>query len=151
MKKIENRKVLLINPGFQLRIIGTMLLAGTVTTTLLGLAFMAFIKMMINEGIRAGFPEDHFYFTLITQFKANLLWIFICVVALSVFFLAGVGLILSHRIAGPLYQLGKYLESYDKNNAIQLNFRKGDFFPELPEKVNKFINLHVKTDKNGHT
>ncbi len=50
-------------------------------------------------------------------------------------------LFFSHKIAGPLYRLSIFLR--DNTNAEEkvskLFFRKGDFFQEIPEKVNLFL------------
>lgn len=40
------------------------------------------------------------------------------------------GLRLSHRIAGPLHKLNRFLRNAKDKNAV-LKFRERDFFPEL--------------------
>jgi hypothetical protein len=61
--------------------------------------------------------------------------------ALYVLIALGVSLIitiiLSHKVAGPVYRLKKYFEEFDRDNPRDLSFRKGDFFNDIPEIVNK--------------
>lgn len=51
-----------------------------------------------------------------------------------------ISFIITHRAVGPIYRLKKYLEDYDRNNPTNLSFRDGDFFEDLPEKINKVVN-----------
>lgn len=48
--------------------------------------------------------------------------------------------LISHRIAGPMYKLTSYLQSIRNGEEIRpLSFRTGDEFQEIPEEVNKTI------------
>jgi len=57
---------------------------------------------------------------------------------------------ISHKIAGPLYKLQKFFQSYREGNSLgQLYFRKGDYFPELAEDYNdtiEFVNEIRQSD-----
>lgn len=45
---------------------------------------------------------------------------------------------ISHKIAGPLYKLRKYLQAIKTDNSLgRLFFRKGDYFPELADDFNE--------------
>ncbi len=55
----------------------------------------------------------------------------------------------SHKIAGPLYKLKKYLQEYREGKAHdRLYFRKGDYFLELAEEVNLTFNQIKEKNKN---
>ena len=46
----------------------------------------------------------------------------------------------SHKIAGPLYKLKKFLGEVRQGNPIGgVYFRKGDYFPEIADEVNRTI------------
>ena len=64
---------------------------------------------------------------------------------LAVFVLLMAGVILSHRIGGPVYQLNNYLEDMleNKTKPHKIVFRKNDFFHNLADNFNKF-QLHQK-------
>ena len=46
-------------------------------------------------------------------------------------------IVLSHKVAGPIYRIKKYFQDFDKSNPSELSFRKGDFFNDIPDIVNK--------------
>ncbi|MEK6623438.1 MAG: hypothetical protein AABY86_00625 [Bdellovibrionota bacterium] len=59
-------------------------------------------------------------------------------------FFAG-GLYLSHKIAGPIYKLQKHLrECREQGKLEHVTFRPGDFFTELSDEYNAFVDF-VKT------
>ena len=71
---------------------------------------------------------------------------------LAVFVLLMAGVILSHRIGGPIYQLNKYLEDMleNKTKPHKIVFRKNDFFHNLAENFNKFqLNYKIITSDTG--
>ena len=49
------------------------------------------------------------------------------------------GVILSHRVGGPIYQLNKYIEDLlaEKVKPRNIAFRKNDFFHNLADNFNK--------------
>jgi hypothetical protein len=52
------------------------------------------------------------------------------------------GLFYSHKIAGPLYRLNKYFDdaaASGKPLEKKVYFRKDDFFQEVPDSINKYI------------
>ena len=60
------------------------------------------------------------------------------------------GFFFSHRIAGPIYRLKKYLTRVrEENYTDELDFREGDYFPEIAGEVNKTVAWLRGTDKTG--
>jgi hypothetical protein len=58
-------------------------------------------------------------------------------------------LILSLKIAGPLYKIQNYMKDATQNkNYSPIQFRKGDFFGPLKDTYNDLINS-INKDKNG--
>ena len=59
---------------------------------------------------------------------------------LSIFVLLIGGVLLSHRIGGPLYQLRKYMREVAQGTVEprRIRFRKHDFFHELAASFNEF-------------
>ena len=56
-------------------------------------------------------------------------------------------IILSHKIAGPIYKLSKFLKLVGEGHALDtVHFRQGDYFPELEENYN----LAIKKIKETH-
>jgi hypothetical protein len=50
------------------------------------------------------------------------------------------GVLMSHHIGGPMYQLGKYLKDVVDGNAEprEVGFRRHDFFADVAERFNAF-------------
>jgi hypothetical protein len=77
------------------------------------------------------------FFKFLVQQEHAMNWIFlVTIVALSL-----IGVLYSHKIAGPLYNLQKFIQEHTFQKRIDrpLKFRERDFFPELTEDFNFFI------------
>ena len=97
-------------------------------------------QVFTNQGKVLGLPVDHVYFEFISQQSSFVNTLFI-VAAVTVFcVLMLIGIILSHRIAGPLYRLEKHLDYMgETGERRELRFRKDDFFPEVASALNRFL------------
>ncbi len=137
-KKVDNRQVMLINPQFQLRFI-----AYITSFTLIGLAIIflsniIFFNKLHAEGMAMGLPPDHLYFEFIQQQKWHLTFIFLvsAVCLFTLIFIAG--LYLSHKLAGPVYRVGKWVDDVITGRETRkLTFREHDFFPEVADHINR--------------
>jgi len=140
----SKRKNYLINPKFQLSFI-----LFSILTSFFGMAvFYGAIKYFFwtfkNMGKEVGIPENHIFFTFLDDQSTKMNYIFI--ISAFVFFLISLigSLLLSHKVAGPIYRLTKYLKESSKESQTpeelsKLQFRKGDFFLELQDAFNDFI------------
>ncbi len=69
-----------------------------------------------------------------------MLLIFLVCSVLTILLVLIIGLILSHKIAGPIHNMKIFFQDKIELRARgKLAFRKGDFFLELPPIVNKFF------------
>lgn len=132
----------LINPKFQLQFALNCLIPMLMMTVVFWLILETFILKMIKMGKAQGLPENHEFFQLIQTQRLELLQILIIfsVILVIVFFIWG--LFYSHRIAGPISKLTKWLdESGDLESAVQkpVQFRKKDLFLEIPDSLNAFL------------
>lgn len=137
-RKISN---ILIYPKFQL----TLLLCNSLI--FLFTAFLVYWKVseiferLFSIGREINLPENHAYFSFITKshdlLNLNLGWAF----AFSLFLVIAVTLLLSHKIVGPIYNLKNYFLNLEINQdkKLHLRFRKGDYFSELPEIINRSL------------
>jgi len=139
-KKKAGRRVFLINPKFQLQVMGMVLGLTAVVIAAFYAADWYFFWQLASEGKRLGLPENHVFFRFINEQRTTMNWIF----GLSAF-LAGAtisvgGLLLSHRIAGPLYRLHKHLLAVAAGNTTSdVKFRDKDYFQELPPALNQVL------------
>jgi len=53
------------------------------------------------------------------------------------------GLLVSHRVAGPIYRVIRVIDQLSKGEevTVPVRLRQGDFFPELEEAMTKLIKL----------
>ena len=108
------------------------------------------------KGEALGLPEDHAFFILIKEQRELMTSIFVGV-ALFISFIIGLwGMFFSHRIAGPLYRLTRFFteakENTSKNQRAKLRpifFRKNDFFLEVPDAINDFLQKADLIDLSG--
>lgn len=143
----NRRKNWIINQDFQYKFITYTLLPVGITILIFWLSIEIFFYRMLMIGKKFNIPDNHgFYLLLRTQksefFSIAIILIIILIIA---FFIWGV--LLSHKIAGPFYKFKKYLdESQNTKECLQtpLAFRKGDFFLEIPEAFNNFIERNKK-------
>ena len=102
-------------------------------------------------GTQAGFASDHVYFQFI-HMQEDIFQKVLSALALIVgLILVLGGLIISHKIAGPIYRMQKELNSMaakDEVNLKPIHFRKGDFFPELSAAFNSMVEKKEKLAKN---
>ena len=91
-------------------------------------------------GEQTGLPANHPYFEFI-QYHEHSLGISVaiaCAVTAIVSFV--VLLVLSQRVAGPIVRMKGYFEAFAREGwKSKLQFRKGDFFSDLPEIVNRAL------------
>lgn len=99
-----------------------------------------FIRELYQEGISLNLPKDHIYFKLVVFQENKLKIIFLIASVISFIFLSVFGVLLSHRVAGPIVKINNFIEDLteDKDPGT-ITFRKKDFFKEFAETINKYL------------
>ena len=151
-KNKERRKVILINPSFQLKFIGYMAIGGLFSLIAFYIADIFFFNRLIQHGVDFNLPADHIYFQLISQQQGlmqNIFWVTRLIIFL---FFSLSGLFLSHRIAGPLFNLKNHLkrladDTINGKVKKELHFRHNDFFQEIPEAFNYYLSKKEELDE----
>ncbi len=146
----ERRKTLLIHPSFQLRFISWMAALGVLVILLMRISHSWFFYRLKLQAVYAGVPQGHVFYQFIAERQAEMTWIelgcFAGVVCLSTVF----GLILSHRIAGPLFRLRSHFEKVAETGLPEpLHFREDDFFRDLPDAYNLQFRNRAEKKKAG--
>lgn len=148
MKKHFKRRQFLVNPTFQFRIMGWMTLISLAPVLVFFSAHRYFFWQLEKMGLDIGLGPQHVYFKFLEVQSQKLFIIFIIcslVTSAAVLFF---GLILSHRIAGPIHRLKAYLRDFHKNDKNPpLSFREGDYFGELPGIVNQCLSQEKTQDQ----
>lgn len=146
---MNKRRRLLINPDFQIRFILYLSAALMVGLLVLFVSNLYYFDHLITAGSDIGLHESHPYYEFIREQRELLITIYL---GLSLFVFLGLmlfGLYLSHRIAGPIYRIEKYLLAVaaDQADLQPVSLRETDFFPEIARIVNYTIQ-HVE-DRHG--
>ena len=136
----RSRRTYLVNPGFQLKMIGYTLLLLEVTTGIFYMSNLYFIWKFIDIGRQLGFPDNHPFFRFIVEQRRMMNTIFAVTAAIaSVTVILG-GVLLSHRVAGALHRLETHIDEVTESKELKdVNFREGDFFSELAESFNRMV------------
>jgi methyl-accepting chemotaxis protein len=141
-KKRYKRKEVFSNPVVQYRIMGTFLF---LTVLFIITNFFISRRLLIeisNEIMSLPLSAENSadVMVIMSQQGTTSLIQMGLFIFLAVFVLLMAGVVLSHRIGGPIHQLNKYLEDVTENKTKPRNiiFRKNDFFHKLAGNFNKF-------------
>lgn len=134
------RKQLLINPQFQIKILNYVTGLNLTLLAIFTSVNLMFFERMKAQGISAGLPENHIYFEFLKSQRKDMFIIFLIGAALSVIIIYWFGFYISNKIAGPIYNATRNMERMIRGEKImKIRFRKGDFFPELADKINELV------------
>lgn len=92
------------------------------------------------QGQALGLAIDHPYFQFLNEQKSITDKLFGVTTAAVLLVLGSFGIVLSHRVAGPVYRVSEHLRDMaETHNYKALSFRKSDEFPELAGAVNSLV------------
>ena len=144
------RKLRLIYPQFQLRLLGLQVLVTCVILAVVAWQNQRSFEHFRSMGAKVALPPGHPYFKFLEEqnslFHSYLYIAFGIGLVLSTL----VTLVLSHRLAGPIVRTTAYLDEIIENKKIPdqpLAFRESDFFKELPAKLNEALYSIRETPK----
>lgn len=143
--KVNRRGQFLINPEFQLSLIALISMLAVFIIIIFYGAVWFFFYQLNQKGVDMGLPAQHVYF----QFLSSLLMkmnIIMAITFIFVFIAVFIfGLLISHKIAGPMYKLKSTLvrrSKLDPNHEEMFKdiyFRHGDYFIDVQNAVNDYM------------
>lgn len=146
-KKNYKRSIYLINKKFQFKYVFIILFI--MFTAIFTISFVTFYVIWTNVINEFFFIQDASKKLGDIYLKTTELLIIPLLILAFVFSI--IGILYSHKIAGPLYRVQKICEEIGKGNLnINVKFRKGDEFHEVADSLNKVIHSlknMVKEDK----
>ena len=104
------------------------------SASLYSVSYLFFWKMK-DKALKVGIPDGHVFYRFIDGQKADLDLLFVALVIFNLILLVGAGIVISHRIAGPIYRFNQYLKTLGPDST-NLKLRKSDFFKELESTIN---------------
>jgi hypothetical protein len=143
------RSRILIYPKFQLWLLGIQCLFFLAVVIPVLFSVERSFERMSSLAMRSGLSSSHPFYQFIALEKSLIvesLWLPLASVALlSLFAIVWV----SDRLAGPIVRLKRdFTEMKESGEFREIHFRKGDFFPELPEILNSALEEMRDTKKN---
>lgn len=142
-------KKFLINSTFQIQFMASLIIVSILSMSIIYIANDYFFHSYIARGQALNLPPDHPFFLMIHEQKKFMTQVFL-VVSASISSLAALwGLFYSHKIAGPLYRLHLYFTTAAisaKPLDKKIFFREDDFFQEIPESINNYIDSQPKAE-----
>jgi methyl-accepting chemotaxis protein len=136
----NRRKTYLINPRFQWRFIGFMAAVSLLAIGVLFISNILFFRDMEAAARSVGLAPDNPYFDFLDEQKSALYRLFFGVSAVAFVLMMALGILYSHRIAGPLHNLNNKMQRIaGGEEPSPVNFRRRDQFRELAESFNAMI------------
>ncbi|MBI2605959.1 MAG: hypothetical protein HYW49_07750 [Deltaproteobacteria bacterium] len=131
------RRRYLIMPAFQLRLIfwNMGIILGIFAIVLVVIARS--MGEMVDMGNEAGLPASHPYFQFAHDLARNFYIYFSGAFVVGIVLACTVTLLVSHRLAGPIFRLRKYFDGLSTGGPVsELRFRKNDFLQDFAPVVN---------------
>lgn len=147
-RSLFRRKRFIVKKGLQFRYIGVIFILAILASIVTG--FTVFITgwTLLGEKLASVYPQGR----LLYVFKAtNMVLIRNLIFVSPVIFV--LGLLFSHKIAGPVYRIEKAIYEVSKGNlSLNVKLRKGDELWDLAEILNTMIenlNRNVSSNKDS--
>lgn len=137
-EKKRSLRNLLINPKMQFNLIGTAMLICVLCQGFL-LLFQMYSFVGVQDNLMKSLDDVKACHTLLGDLEITLYQSVILSFILSVVCSVGVLTLLTHRIAGPIFKMTRFLEEVadDPSKDGPVQFRKNDYFQELANAYNR--------------
>ena len=138
-KKIKRK--LIINKEFQYKFGLYLIIPVVVSLSIFWIGLELFFSRMNKLGQDSALAADHPFYTFIKIQKTDLSQsVLVAGVLISLVMLIW-GLYVSRRIVGPIKKLHIHLDSINNQDELgkELEFRKNDFFQEIPVALNDMV------------
>ncbi|HAZ10994.1 MAG: HAMP domain-containing protein [Candidatus Omnitrophota bacterium] len=140
-RPILRRRKYIIEKGLQFRYIGLVFALALIASIVTGWTVFATGWHFLGEKLASVYPQGRLAYVLRATNLAlvrNLL-----LISPLIFIL---GLLFSHRIAGPVYRIGKTLRDISKGNlGLRIRLREGDELVDLADTINNLTENFNKT------
>ena len=129
-------KNFLILPSFQVGFLGYFVFLFIISSLCFYSAIHLFFYNLRERALAIGVPKGHVFFLYIENQQYDLNQFLIYLVIANFVLLILVGLVISHRVAGPIYKLKQFLGQITSESE-EFKLRNKDYFKELEPVVNE--------------
>ena len=141
-KRTYRRRRYLVRREFQLKYVGLIQAVMFISAIIVGYTIYYNSWILLGEKLAAVYPQGrlvHIFKTVNIRLAVNLAFV-------SLFWI-GIGILASHKIAGPVYRMIHFLESVAKGDCSQrLRLRKKDELHDLADAINSVVD-RLETEK----
>lgn len=134
-KNDRHIKKYILDPQFQGKLLSYFVGLFVITTASLYSVSYLFFWRIKDKAMKVGIPENHVFYRFIDGQKADLDMLFIALVIFNLFLLLGTGVVISHRIAGPIYRFKQHLKTINSDSKV-FKLRQKDFFKDMENVIN---------------
>ncbi len=147
----RKRFKLLIYPRFQLLLLLVNFLTVLLVIVITEYQMLNFFKHMRALGEKAGFGQFHAYYKFVSLQESTIVSGIFLSLGICLLFSTIVYLIISHKVSGPMIRLSNFFKKMSDTKQIdKLQFRKYDFFSDLPDTINEaLLTVSLKEDDDG--
>jgi nitrate/nitrite-specific signal transduction histidine kinase len=133
MAEIQRRRRYVIKPGFQLRYTGIILIAVFAVAAVCILTTYYSSISLLGEKLANVYPQGRL---IVTLREVNMIIIFRVLLSIPLIML--IGILLSHRIAGPAYRIERTLREIGKGNFdVYIKLRRYDELVGIADAINE--------------
>lgn len=99
---------------------------------------LSLFYQQLNDPYVRALPESHPYLVFHNLFQEQSILVFVVGISISFVISFVLGILISHRVAGPLVKLRKHFENVaqDAQNETSVHFREGDLFKDVATAYN---------------
>jgi hypothetical protein len=134
------RKVILINPKFQLNLINSIVLLYMFVVLNFYIVIKYVLDNITENALTLGIAPDSEYIQLITGVTTQINIYFMSSALVTLLIIYYFGLRMSHSIAGPIFKINKSLdEMLETKQKVNISLRTGDHFQETAIKINQVL------------
>ena len=127
------RKQYIVKKGFQLRYVGRIVAVAVLSAVISGYTIYYNAWVQLGGKLAYVYPQgqlSHIFRSVNTSLALNMVFVLMLCI--------GLGIIFSHRIAGPINRMTRFLESLkDGDYSQRITLRKKDELKDLAEAMNK--------------
>jgi methyl-accepting chemotaxis protein len=134
------RKSYFVNPRLQLPLILGANVLALISALMIATLYFYMQSQLQQYGSTLDLPAGHPVSEFLAQRQADFARICVLIGIIQVALFNVTAVLLSHRIAGPLYRLQRHLEDVGAGKEpADVKFRNGDFYQHLAEACNKVM------------
>jgi len=140
VSNFHKRRQFLINPNLQLKVSGWFIALAVVNIVIFYSCINYFFNIFYEKGVEIGLPKNHVFFMFIEDQVSHMNMIFIASSVITMVIILFAGILISHRIAGPMFRLTRQLNDLSESGDFKkVSFRNGDYFSEVADAFNQVV------------